>query len=104
MRCENLESLTFQDNTFDLFVTQDVFEHVANPEKAFREIGRVLKPGGRHVFTMPWYPNLVNTIQRARISEGVIEYLEEPIYHGNPVDENGSLVTFDWGSDFIDYI
>jgi hypothetical protein len=27
-RCENLEALTFPDDSFDLFVTQDVLEHV----------------------------------------------------------------------------
>jgi hypothetical protein len=34
-RCENLERLTFQDNEFDLFMTQDVMEHICNPEKGF---------------------------------------------------------------------
>ena len=34
------------DNTFDLFVTQDVFEHIPEPEKALKEIYRCLKPGG----------------------------------------------------------
>ncbi len=29
------------------------------------------------------------------MNQEVIEYIEEPIYHGNPIDENGSLVTFD---------
>ena len=38
------------------------------------------------------------------MNQEVIEYIEEPIYHGNPIDENGSLVTFDWGQDMIEYI
>lgn len=45
-RCENLENLTFKDESFDLFISQDVMEHVFNPEAAFKEIARVLKPGG----------------------------------------------------------
>ena len=96
--------MTFQDESFDLFITQDVFEHVMEPNKAFKEIERVLKPGGAHVFTVPWYHTLPKTLQRARINEDGIEYIEEPIYHGNPIDENGSLVTFDWGQDMIEYI
>ena len=96
--------MTFQNESFDLFITQDVFEHVMEPNKAFKEIERVLKPGGAHVFTVPWYHTLPKTLQRARINEGGIEYIEEPIYHGNPIDENGSLVTFDWGQDMIEYI
>lgn len=103
-RCENLENLTFSDASFDLFITQDVFEHIMHPDKAFREIARVLKPGGMHIFTMPWYPELKHTRQRAAIKEGEIKYLEEAIYHGNPVSNKGSLVTYDWGSDFADYV
>ena len=30
------------------------------PNKAFKEIERVLKPGGAHVFTVPWYHTLKN--------------------------------------------
>ncbi|PEC50266.1 SAM-dependent methyltransferase [Bacillus cereus] len=104
IRCENLEDMTFPNESFDLFITQDVFEHVMEPSKAFKEIERVLKPGGAHVFTVPWYHILTKTLQRARIAKEGIEYMEEPIYHGNPIDENGSLVTFDWGQDMIEYI
>jgi SAM-dependent methyltransferase len=104
VQCENLEEMTFEDSFFDLIITQDVFEHVMNPAAAFKEINRVLKPGGAHIFTMPWYPNLNKTVQRAKMVNGEIEFLEEPIYHGNPIDADGSLVTFDWGIDFTDYI
>jgi SAM-dependent methyltransferase len=103
-RCENFESLTFEDCAFDLFITSDVFEHVMHPDKAFHEIARVLKPGGMHIFTIPWYPELEVTRQRAQMVNGKIKYIEEPVYHGNPVDEKGALVTFDWGLDFIDFI
>jgi SAM-dependent methyltransferase len=103
-RCENLESLTFENGIFDLFITSDVFEHVMHPDKAFREIARVLKPGGMHIFTMPWYPELEVTRQRAQMVNGKVKHLEEPIYHGNPIDEKGSLVTFDWGLDFTDFV
>ena len=103
-RCENLENLTFSDASFDVFITQDVFEHILHPDKAFKEIARVLKPGGMHIFTMPWYPELKHSRQRAKIKDGEIEYLEEAIYHGNPISDRGSLVTYDWGADFVDYV
>lgn len=51
--CEDIEHLTFEDETFDIFITQDVMEHVCHPEMALREISRVLRPGGHHVFTTP---------------------------------------------------
>ena len=52
-RNENLESQTFKDESFDLVITQDVMEHIFNPQSAFREIARTLKPGGAHIFTVP---------------------------------------------------
>jgi SAM-dependent methyltransferase len=45
-RCEDLERQTFADNSFDLVITQDVFEHIVKPDLAIREIARTLRPGG----------------------------------------------------------
>jgi SAM-dependent methyltransferase len=104
-RCENLERMTFPDNSFDLFITQDVMEHVNNPVKAFREISRVLKPNGIYLFTVPIYQNLDQSRPRILVSEdGQIQTIKEPVYHGNPIDSNGSLVTYDYGLDFSELI
>ncbi|MDP4285484.1 MAG: class I SAM-dependent methyltransferase [Bacteroidota bacterium] len=103
-RSEDLSALTFEDESLDIFITSDVFEHVMEPEKAFKEIARVLKKGGAHIFTMPWYPKYEKSIQRAKIENNEIIFLLEPIYHGNPISEKGSLVTYDWGRDFVNYI
>jgi SAM-dependent methyltransferase len=103
-RCENLEALTFADNTFDLFVTQDVFEHVFRPDRAIQEIMRVLRPGGAHVFTAPKHKGLRQTRQRARFEGGRIEHLLEEQYHGNPIGDGRSLVTWDYGDDFEVYL
>lgn len=100
MRSEDLSRLTFDSDSFDLFITSDVFEHVIEPEAAFSEIARVLRPGGMHVFTMPYYPAIETSVQRAKLVGDEIVMLEEPVYHGNPVSEDGSLVTYDWGRDF----
>jgi len=102
-RCENLECMTFPDNFFDLVITQDVLEHVLHPEKAFAEIARILKPGGAHLFTVPIFSRKESLI-RAVEADGVIQFLEEPDYHGNPVDEKGSLVAREWGEDIVDFI
>jgi hypothetical protein len=74
------------------------------PDRAFSEIARVLKPGGMHIFTIPWYPELKTSRQRAIRVNGKIEHKEKAVFHGNPVDKQGSLVTFDWGLDFTEYI
>lgn len=100
LRCENLEALTFADGSFDLFITQDVFEHVFNPGAAFREVMRVLKPGGAHVFTAPKHKGIRASYPRATLANGKITHLLEESYHGNPVGDGRSLVTWDYGDDF----
>ena len=103
-RCENLERLTYPDNTFDLFVTQDVLEHVFNPDRAVAEIMRVVKPGGAHVFTAPKHKGLRLTAPRAALEQGEIRYLLDPQYHGNPIGDGRALVTWDYGDDFEAYL
>ena len=104
-RCENLEQLTFPDNSFDIFVTQDVMEHIFHPDVAFREIARVLKPGGAHVFTVPLINKTRPTECWASLApDGSIVHHHPAEYHGNPVDAQGSLVTTHWGYDIASYI
>lgn len=99
MRCENLESLSFSDESIDLHITQDVLEHVFHPTRVFREIARTLKPGGMHICTVPIVNKGKPSKLRARIENGKICYLEPEQYHGNPVGDGRSLVTVDWGFD-----
>lgn len=104
-RNEDLERLTFADDSVDLFVTQDVMEHIFDPATAFREISRVLKPNGAHVFTVPLVNSGKPSVRWASMSgDGEIEFHFEPEYHGNPIDEAGSPVTMHWGYDIADFI
>lgn len=103
-RSENLEHQSFKDGEFDLVVTQDVMEHVLDPARAFVEIARTLKPGGHHVFTVPIYKGTVTLIRACHDGSDGIHYLEEPDFHGNPIDESGSLVTREWGPDIVEVI
>ena len=95
---QDLQALGFPDNAFDLVVSQDVFEHVATPRKAFAEVARVLRPGGSHVFTIPWYGNQL-TQTRARIVEGEVMNLHPPEYHSDPNTRDRALVFTRFGSD-----
>jgi SAM-dependent methyltransferase len=100
IRCENLEMLSFDDNMFDIFITQDVLEHVFNPKIAIQEIMRVIKPGGSHFFTTPKHYSISNSYPRAELQDEEIIYLYEKQFHGNPISNGFSLVTWDFGRDF----
>jgi hypothetical protein len=99
-RSEDLEALTFANESFDIVITQDVFEHVMNPARALAEIARVLRPGGAHVFTVPWYHAQATRRRAHRDETGAIVHDLPPEYHADPVEGEGSLVVHDWGSDF----
>lgn len=46
--------LPFQDRAFAVIVSQEVLEHVADPFKAVREMGRVLNRSGRLLLQVPF--------------------------------------------------
>ena len=104
-RSEDLERQTFPDARFDIVVTQDVFEHLFAPDRAIAEIARTLKPGGVHICTVPLVNKAQPSKRRARRrADGSVEHLMDKVFHGNPMDPNGSLVTVDWGYDIADYL
>lgn len=38
------------------------------------------------------------------MEDGKIRYLEPADYHGNPIDDKGSLVVTEWGRDLCNFI
>lgn len=55
--CTKIEDgrIAAEDNSFDVVVSNQVFEHVFEPETALSEIARVLKPGGKFLALFPTY-------------------------------------------------
>jgi ubiquinone/menaquinone biosynthesis C-methylase UbiE len=49
-RVADAERIPYDDNSFDLVVGHAVLHHIPDVQAAFREVLRVLKPGGRFVF------------------------------------------------------
>ena len=103
VRREDLESLTYADESLDIIITQDVFEHVLDPARAFAEVARVLRPDGCHVWTVPIYERPHSVVRARWAAPGEIEYLQPPDYHGNPLG-GGSLVAREWGDDILDFV
>ena len=103
VRSESLQNLSFPDNSFDLIITQEVLEHVADPEKAFKEIYRGLKPNGSHIFTVPIHEGR-DTTKRAKVENRKIICILPPVHHGDPIREQGSLVFTDFGDDLVEHL
>jgi SAM-dependent methyltransferase len=102
IRHEDVENLSFQNDSLDLIISNDVFEHVPNPNQAFSECVRALKPGGLMLVTIPFHDTYEKSIIRAKLTDNEIDYLLPALYHGNPVLSQGSLVFTDFGWDILE--
>ena len=99
VQCQDLMNLTYQDNFFDLVISSDIFEHVRKPFAGFREVNRVLKPGGFHIFSIPVAnPMPGKTVFRVDTSGDEDVCVLPARYHGGPFGGK-SLVYTDFGAD-----
>ena len=48
------KTIPFEDKSFDSILSNQVFEHVFNPNQFLKEINRVTKVGGRFLITVPF--------------------------------------------------
>ncbi|MYE22471.1 MAG: methyltransferase domain-containing protein [Gammaproteobacteria bacterium] len=98
----DLQKLDLPSDSVDLVVTSDIFEHVRRPFKAFKELHRVLRVGGRHVFTVPLqFPMRKRTVKRVDTSSEEDVFLLPPAYHSSG-DGDKALVYNDFGADMLD--
>ncbi|RLP54821.1 MAG: glycosyltransferase [Ketobacter sp.] len=97
IRHEDIENLSFPDESLDLIVSNDVFEHVPHPAQAFAECARALKPSGIMLATIPFHQDIDESVHRSKILNGKLTHILPPAYHGNPVSSDGSLVFTDFG-------
>lgn len=100
---EDLERLSYFDQTIDVVLNSDVLEHVPNVENALSEIHRVLKPNGYFIFTVPLIPSQRVSTRRAFVQDGKVIHLLEPSYHGSDKSEKNDFLVFnEFGQDFLD--
>lgn len=105
IRHEDITRLSFNNEEFDVYVSLDVFEHLATPNAAFGEAYRVLNKGGELLFTIPFFTELQTSIIRCKMNEiGELDHLLEPEYHGNTISSSKSLAFYNYGWDILDWI
>ncbi len=83
--------IPFPDNYFNTVISNCVFEHIAPINKAFKEIYRVLKPGGFYAFTAHshyyedflYYPCLLEKIKMNFLAEIYKKFIRKIFKHFN---------------------
>ena len=102
VQCQDVQQLTYDEDSFDVCTSTEVFEHVPYDVQGFRELRRVLKPGGVLLFTVPM-TDAEKTVERAKFVDGRIEHLLPPEYHGDRIRGSAAVLCFrNYGLDVLD--
>jgi SAM-dependent methyltransferase len=104
VRSEDLTALSFDDASLDLIVHADVLEHIPDVPAVFAESFRALRPGGRTIFTAPFFQARAETVVRAVVEDGQIRHQLPPEMHGDPLSPNGILAFYNFGWSLLDMI
>lgn len=99
----NLEDIPFPEASFDVILSSDVMEHVADDGQAHREIFRCLAPQGSYLCTIPYDPSLWGhrqLTQRTGASGGY--FILDRQVHGDPHANSGIIAHRIYGRQVFD--
>jgi SAM-dependent methyltransferase len=92
---QDLQRTSFADETFDIVLTFEVFEHIPDAVAAEREVVRILKAGGIYCFTVPLTPDGEHDLVLAELgANGELRHFAEPQYHGDPLRPDEGILVF----------
>jgi SAM-dependent methyltransferase len=105
VQCQDVQQLTFAAASFDVCTSTEVFEHVPDDARGLAELRRVLRPGGRLVFSVPLLPAPA-TVERARLrKDGEVEHLLPAEYHGDRIRGRGRVLAYrNYGLDVLERV
>jgi len=75
----NISSIDIPENSIDVVISRAVLEHILDPDAVFKEISRVLKPGGSFIFLAPNlgdYVSLISKIIPNRFHKHIVSIVE----------------------------
>ena len=101
-QCQDVQQLSFDDGSFDVCTSTEVFEHVPDDLRGFREIRRVLAPDGAFLFTVPVH-DAERTVERVRMENGVQIHVLPPEYHDDNIRGRQKVLVYrDYGRDIVE--
>jgi SAM-dependent methyltransferase len=92
VRHEDVQALSFEDDSLDCYISCEILEHVPSIPAALHEAARTLRRGGLFLATFPFKQLQQQSVVKAVAENGAIRHLATPEYHGNPLDPRPSLV------------
>lgn len=92
------EHLPYSNNAFEVVLSFDLFEHIADTEQHIKEVKRVLKPGGYYLFQTP--NKYFNAIYETLKHKSSCWKQAHPSLH-SPGELKRRLGTFGFSCDFV---
>lgn len=86
IKYSNLASLPYPDNKFDIVFSLWVIEHLRNPREVFKEIYRVLKPGGSFLFATPNKQSWLILLKRLIGNEDINLFINRNLFGRDKID------------------
>lgn len=94
IRNEDVQRLSFANDTFDLISCTEVFEHVPDYYSGFEQVNRVLRKQGWFIFTVPIF-DTEETEAVCRLNfDGSLHWLKDEEYHDSKVTGVGTVPVF----------
>jgi SAM-dependent methyltransferase len=100
---QDLARLSYHDDSIDVVLSSDVLEHIPDPYQAHAEVHRVLRSGGRHIFTVPFHQTdflderraaLEPTGQVVLLKQPAIYHTDAPLYHGDATQPTPGVLVY----------
>jgi SAM-dependent methyltransferase len=102
VQCQDVQRLSFENGSFGLCTSTEVFEHVPDDSLGFSEVRRVLVAGGLFLFTVPLSRN-PRTVERAAMKDGRVVHMLPPAYHSDRLRGRDAVLVYrDYGTDITD--
>jgi SAM-dependent methyltransferase len=105
IRNEDLTRLSYPTASFDVAMSFDCLEHMPDPMEGFQEMARVIRPGGKLMWSVPFRHDLEANLVRASIAtDGTVVHHHPPEYHGDPLNKAGCLCFTHFGWNMLDEV
>ena len=66
--CIDIEDIPYDDSSFDIVIANHIMEHVSSPEKALKELDRIISPNGFVIIQTPFSSLLSKTFSDSGIN------------------------------------
>lgn len=101
---QDVMALTYPDSTFDYVLTSDTLEHVPDFDLALSEIRRVLKSGGKHIFTIPVIWRRKTRCRASLVDGKIVHHLPPSTHAGRHANPEDWIVFNEFGGDVAERI